>query len=113
MKEHQLKGIDPNDPLFHAKTNSIQSQYQIVTLIKENKREIYSKIYYIFSLLFSIFVTLYWQSFGLLSLLIVSNVSLAFLVYWAWDFYLRRIDLADKKEKIGKNLKEFGIELED
>ncbi|MDO8459823.1 MAG: hypothetical protein Q7S74_01815 [Nanoarchaeota archaeon] len=111
MDNDILHYIDPNDRLFHAKNTSIQSHNQIIALIKENKKEIYDKTYYVFSLLFAVITTLYSQSFGYLSILIISNVCLILLLYPAWKFYVRRRDLAKKKYKIEKNLNEFGIKL--
>ena len=52
MDENKLHYIKPSDRLFNAKTTSIQSHNQIVALIKENKKGIWDKVYYIFSLHF-------------------------------------------------------------
>jgi len=111
MDDNKLYYLEPSDRLFNAKTTSIQSYNQIVALIKENKKDILDKAYYVFSLLFTILTTLYSQSLGYLSALVISNVCLTLLLYPAWKFYVKRRDLAKKKYEIGNNLNEFGIRL--
>ena len=111
MDENTLHYSNPDDRLFHAKNTSIQSHNQIVALIKENKKDIHNKIYYVFSLLFTILTTLYSQSLGYLSVLVISNVCLILLLYPTWRFYVKRRNLAKKKYEIENNLNEFGIRL--
>ena len=80
MDEERLYYIEPSDPLFHAKSVSIQSHNQIVDLIKENKKGMHDKLYYIFSLYIAIITGLYIQlALTYLSFFIISNV---FLIVW-------------------------------
>ncbi len=112
MDEETLHYLDPKDPLFHTKNTSIQSHNQIVALIKENKKNISDKVYYVFSLYFAIITTLYSsKSMGYSSFLIISNVCLLILIYPIWLFSIRRRELAKKKHKIEKNLNSLGIKL--
>jgi len=112
MDKEKLHDIDSKDPQFHAKATSIQSNNQIVALIKENKKDIYDKLYYVFSLYFAIITTLYsQQSLSYLYFFIMSNLFILFLIYPAYKFYFRRRDLAKNKDNIEKRLKEFGIKL--
>ncbi len=112
MDEERLYYIEPSDPLFHAKSVSIQSHNQIVDLIKENKKGMHDKLYYIFSLYIAIITGLYFQlALTYLSFFIISNVFLILPIYPAWKFYFKRRDLAKEKYKIEDTLNEFGIPL--
>ena len=112
MDEEILHYVKTSDPLSHTKYTSIQSHNQIVELIKENKREIYNKWFYVFSLYSSILTTIYFQSLSLLYFFIISNIFAVFLIQPTQRFYVRRRKLAEKKYEIEKNLGSLGILLD-
>lgn len=91
---------------------SSQSFNQSTELIKQNKRDIHSKVFYVFSLVFGVFLSLVSSYIGWVALLGGLNVFAIILVYQAKKFSERRIALAKDHEKIRLNLKEWGINIQ-
>jgi len=111
MDKDKIEYFDSNDNRLLPRQISIQSLNQSTALIKENKRDIYSKIYYAFSLIFAVFIAIFSNYFGIITFLIFLNLFLIFLIYNAKKFHMGRRELAKDHEKIRKNLNEWGIDM--
>ena len=79
----------PSKDLFSARDTTIQSMNQIVYLIKENKERVYSKVFYVFSLIFAVLIAIFAQSLNLLMVLVFVDLLLVLLIFFAKRFYKR------------------------
>ncbi len=102
--------LDDGDYLSNRK-GTINSMNLSTNLIRENRKEMYSKIFYFFSLIFSIFIAVFLNYLNWAIILFFMDIALFFLVYFANEYYKRRKILAEQHYKIIDRLKEFGINI--
>ncbi len=107
-----LQGLRTNDPLFIQKNSIIQSQNNLSKLISENHDRMYSKIYFIISLILAIFVAVFAQSLNWAIILFLFDLLLIVLIIAAWKYYNRRIELGTIKKDIKKIFEKLGLRWE-
>ena len=103
--------LDNGDYLSNRKT-TIESMNLSTALIKKNREDMYSKIFYVFSLIFAILITVFSSYLNWGMVLFFIDISLLFLVWFAKDYNKRRKDLAKHHYKIIDRLEEFGIKVD-
>lgn len=91
---------------------TIESMNLSTALIKQNREGIYSKIFYVFSLIFAVLITVFSSYLNWIMVLFFMNISLLFLVWFAKDYNKRRKELAKHHYRIIDRLAEFGIKLD-
>jgi positive regulator of sigma E activity len=109
MDENYTYELGADDRLFLAKTTTIQSMNQNTALIKENKEKMYSKIFYVFSLIFVVLIAIFAESLNWVLVFLFVDLSLIILIWFAKRFYKTRRELAKNRHFIIKRLNEFGI----
>jgi hypothetical membrane protein len=91
---------------------TLESMNLSSTLIRENKDKMYSKVFYLFSLIFAVLIAIFSEYLNWLMILLFIDFSLFLLVLPAKRFYKRRRELAKQHYKIIDRLKEFGINID-
>ena len=105
--------LSEDDHLFASKTATIQSMNLSTALIKENKEKMYSKVFYVFSLIFAVLIAIFAESLNWLLVLLFVNLSLVILIWFAKRFYKTRRELAKDHRFIIKRLNEFGFPIKE
>ncbi len=103
--------LDDGDYISNRKA-TINSMNLSTDLIKENRKEMHSKIFYVFSLIFAIFIAVFSNYLNWAMILLFMDIALFFLVYFANEYYKRRKKLAKQHYKIIDRLKEFRINID-
>ena len=111
MSDAYTEYLSTNSPLFPALSTSIQSYNQVNELIDGNKDRIYSKIFYVLSLIFGIFTAVFAESLNWLMILIFMDLLLILLIFFAKRFYHKRRKFASEQAKIKTHLKSLGIDI--
>ncbi len=91
---------------------TMESMNLSTTLIKKNREDIYSKIFYVFSLIFGVLIAVFSSYLNWGMVLFFIDISLLFLVWFAKDYNKRRKELAKDHYKIINRLMKFGIKLD-
>lgn len=94
------------------KDKTIQSMNLSSSLIRQNREKMYSKIFYVFSLNFAVLIAIFSDSLNWLVIFFFIDLSMAFLVWNAKDYYKRRKELGKGHYKIIDRLREFGIKID-
>jgi len=113
MSKFYNEEIDFRDPSAQAKYLNIKSLRYISNEIGNLKGNIYSKIYFGFSLVFAIFITIFAQSLNWLMVLVFIDLLLVVLVLFAKSFYNQRKEMVQASRKIIKRLNELGINIKE
>ena len=103
--------LDEGDYLSNRKATS-ESMNLSTALIKKNREDIYSKIFYVFSLIFAVLIAVFSNYLNWGMVLLFIDISLLFLVWFAKDYNTRRKELAKHHYKIIDRLREFGIKID-
>lgn len=103
--------LDYGDYSSNRKT-TIESMNLSTALIKQNRESIYSKIFYVFSLIFGVLIAVFSSHLNWGMVLFFIDISLLFLVWFAKDYNKRRKELAKHHYKIIDRLEEFGIKID-
>lgn len=111
MDKHYALDLDEGGYLANRKT-TIESMNLSSRLIKENKEKMFSKIFYVFSLIFAVLIAVFSNSLDWLMVLLFIDISLSFLVWFGKDYSKQRKILAKDHYKIINRLKEFEINVE-
>ena len=109
MDKASVHEIDPSDQNFIQKTTAIKSLYEINNIIDKNKEEIRSKVFYSFSLIFGVMTAIFAEKLNWIMVLILTNFTLAILIYFARIFYKKRRNFAKEQWKLKIKLKKLGI----
>lgn len=112
MEENYAFDLDAGDFLTNRNV-TIRSMNYNSSLIKENKEKMYSKIFYVFSLIFAILIAIFAGDLNWVLVLLFGNLSLIPLIWFAKRFYKKRRVLAKHRIKIIRRLNEFGIPLKE
>jgi hypothetical protein len=91
---------------------TIQSMNLSTSLIRYNRDKMYSKIFYVFSLIFAVFIAMFSNSINWLAIFFFLDLSMIFLVFSAKEYYRRRNELREVHYKIIDRLAEFGIKID-
>lgn len=103
--------LSDGDFLTNRKT-TIESMNLSTLLIKQNREGIYSKLFYVFSLLFGVLIAIFSSYLNWTMVLLFVDFSLLFLVWSAKEYNKRRQELVKDHYKIIDRLKEFGIKID-
>ncbi len=103
--------LDGGDYLSNRKT-TIESINLSTSLIKDNRAKMYSKVFYVFSLIFAVLIAVFSNYINWAMVLFFINLSLLFLVWFAKDYNEQRKKLAKDHYKIIDRLKEFNIKID-
>ncbi|HJX50531.1 MAG TPA: hypothetical protein VJ438_03655 [Candidatus Nanoarchaeia archaeon] len=101
------------DPLAQAKYINIQSLRYVSDEIRTLKENMYSKIYFSFSLIFAIFIVIFAQTLNWLMVSVFIDLSLIILVLSAKTFYDQRKERVQASRAIIKKLNELGMKIEE
>jgi len=105
--------VELDEGSFSANRKStIESMNLSTSLIKENRKEIHSKVFYVFSLIFAVLIAVFSNSLNWTMVLFFIDIALFFLLWFAKEYYKQRIILAKDHYKIIDRLKEFRISIE-
>jgi len=110
MDENYALDLNEGDFLTNRRT-TIQSMNLSTSLIKENREKIYSKVFYVFSLIFAVLISVFANSLNWFLVLLFLDLSLIVLILFAKDYYKLRRKLAEDHDKIIKRLGDFGIKI--
>lgn len=113
MDDARLYELDVNDPNFINKQTGIKALKEINEIIDKNKEEIYSKIFYLSSLIFGILTAIFAEELNWILVLFIINISLVILIYFSRKFYKKRIKFAKEQWKIKDKLKRLGVPIID
>lgn len=91
---------------------TIQSMNLSTSFIKENHEKIFSKIFYVVSLILAVFVAVFSDYLNWIIVLIFVDLSFFLLVLFAKDHSKNRKELAKDHYKIIDKLKQFNIKID-
>jgi Ca2+/Na+ antiporter len=97
---------------FENRDKTIQSMNLSTSLIRQNRDKIYSKIFYVFSLIFTVFIAMFSNSLNWLAIFFFLDLSMIFLVWNAKEYCKRRNELGKGHYKIIDRLTEFEIKID-
>jgi len=103
--------LDDGDYLSNRKA-TIDSMILSTSLIKENREKIYTKVFYVFSLIFAVLIAIFSSNLNWIMVLFFIDISLLFLVWFAKEYYKQRKILAIDHYKIIDRLGEFNIKID-
>lgn len=103
--------LDGGDYSFKRKA-TIDSMNLSTSLIKENRGQMYSKMFYIFSLIFAVLIAIFSNNINWVMILFFIDIALLFLIWFAKEYYTQRKILAKNHYKIIDRLKEFNIKMD-
>lgn len=103
--------MNEGDFLTNRKT-TIESMNLSTSLIKKNRENMYSKIFYVFSLIFAVLIAVFSSYLNWTMVLFFIDFSLLLLVWFAKEYNKQRQQLAKDHYKIIDRLKEFGIKID-
>ena len=103
--------LNLNDPHAQIKYLNIQSLRYVSEQIRTIKENMYSKIYFAFSLVFAIFLSVFARSLNWILILITLDILLLVLVLFARTFYIQRSEHAEINKKIIQQLKKLGVKI--
>lgn len=103
--------FDGGDYSFNRKS-TIESMNLSTSLIKKNREQMYSKVFYVFSLIFAVLIAVFSNNLNWMMVLLMIDIALLFLVCFAKEYYKQRRALAKDHYKIIDRLGEFGIKID-
>jgi len=113
MKEiNYVVPLRSGDPLEIPKNFQILSFNRCSDKIRENKKDMHNLIYYlsgIFIGLCALFVTILNKNYVLMLIFLSADFFLLALIFYAVDFYKKRIELARNKKELSKGMENMGI----
>lgn len=104
--------INQADPLFPTKNVTIQSINRISDLIKENRRNISNQLSFILTIFISIFIGIFIQQRNYFGIMLLADLLLGMVIFFAYKYYKRRISLAKSKTEVVRVAKNLGIPID-
>jgi hypothetical protein len=106
------EAIDIRNPNSQVIYGNVQSLRYVSNEVRTLKEGIYSKIYFGFSMVFAVFISIFTQSFNWVIVLGFVDLLLLILVFFARIFYIQRREHSKISDKIVNQLKKLGLKLE-
>ena len=105
--------LNPNDPLFSTKSTIIESNNYLHDKTRQDKERMYSKIYFAVSLVLTILASFFIRYLNLASILILMNLLILFLIFFAINYRKLRARFWSNRKKMKETYKNLGLEWRD
>lgn len=114
MKEKTyIQHLDTKHPWHTQRQAAIGSLNHLSDRIRENKDNMYSKIYFAVSLILTTFIAIFAESLNWAVVLFLADLLLVLLIIYARGYYKKRKGYAANKKEIRKSFEELGLELKE
>ena len=112
MVDVQTRELSTRHPYHEARRDTILSNHQLVEIIDNNHKEMYSKIFYAFSLVFSILLTVFASQLNWTVVWLLIDALTLWTVMYAIAYNKRRQIYAKKLGEIRQGMRTLGIPFE-